>query len=451
MLDYDERRIEDAFKPFSQLAVDTAKIERNVKIKMNEKKYTPSPRNKVKAILAASIAAMILMAGTVMAAELGLFERFMTQHDPYFREVVSPVEQSAVVDGIYTSIIAAQKFGNQAIVYLSMRDVSSEDRICEEAYFVLDNTFGVSQLIYFDEDSRTAYFEIAITVTNPQDYLDLNNIILSLGGWPDFIEALPMQLQTNAETRPTDGAFLSDLPMDTMLQPALAGNFAPLPITHSYQWVSGMAIVGDYLHVQIGERVYPRTVGRGGVGAPVLTTQAGEDITGRYLVMHTCDDFQPVDIRQGHMPNLLFREYVFRVNANDIENYSLAIVGTTPSTITEMDLGIRIYDGESTQLRILDSAPMLEEAAIDSISLTPLGVRLTGQLSYDAKYSFLWSGFVESGVVLETTEGNVYLDHIINMIDTYPNATFNSIAKTTSPINVDTVVAVIIGGVRIEL
>ena len=473
MLDRDEKRIKDAFHSFSTMAVDTATLERKVKESMRERKHTP--RRKVVTFLAASIALMVLVAGSVSAAAgLGLFDRFITQHTPEFMEIVEPIEQSVSIDGISTNVIAAQMFGNQAIIYLSMRDISGQNRITEDTYFIMGGMFGISQMIYFDEVLDTAYFELAITTDSVQDYLDLSNILLYFNKGSDFSEPLPMELQIDADTMPVPDGFYHSLPHGVMLAPTLAGKFAELPYANGYQWISGMAIVGDYLHIQLGERIYPRSFFSGGVGHPVLTTPSGDvsavrlyegqnyigtyfPYWARYSVMlHTCENLQPLDITQGGTrASYVFREYAFPVNANNIENYSLKIQGFIAPCGVEMDLGIRVHAGDSSQIRTINKTLVREDATIDSITISPLGVRFTGEMgdavTIEEGEVFSLRTFVIDDVVLETSDGEISLGRAVTMISAWPEISFSGLARANMPIDVGAVTAVIVDGVRLEL
>jgi len=473
MLDRDEKRIKNAFRSFSNITVDTANLERKVKESMRERKQTP--RRKVGTFLVASIALMVLVAGSVSAAAgLGLFDRFMTQHTPEFMEIVEPIEQGVSIDGIRTNVIAAQMFGNQAIIYLSMRDISDKNRITEDTYFVMGNMFGISQMIYFDVLLGIAYFELAITTDSPQDYLDLNNISIYFNEGSDFTAPLSIKLQTDVSTMPIPDGFYHSLPQGVMLVPSLAGEFAELPHANGYQWISGMAVIGDYLHVQLGERIFQRSVFTSGLGHPTLTTPRGDvsavrHYDGQYFIgtyfpywarysimLHTCENLQPLDIMQGGVhASYVFREYAFPVNVNDIENYSLAIQGFIAPCGLDMDLGIRIYAGDSNQIRTINTIVVREDATIDSITISPLGVRFTGELSDNITIAegevFELRTFVINEVVLETTMGEINLGHAVTMISQWPEISFSGLARAPTPIDIDAVTAVIVDGVRIEL
>jgi len=473
MLDRDEKRIKNAFRSFSNIAVDTASIERKVKERMRERKH--APHRKVGTFLVASIALMILVAGSVSAAAgLGLFDRFMTQHTPEFMEIVEPIEQGVSIDGIRTNVIAAQMFGNQAIIYLSMRDISGQNRITEDTYFVMGTMFGISQMIYFDVLLGIAYFELAITTDSPQDYLDLNNISIYFNEGSDFIAPLSIKLQTDTVTMLIPDGFYHSLPQDIMLAPALAGAFAELPHANGYQWISGMAVIGDYLHIQLGERIFQRSVFSSGFGHPMLTTPRGDvsavrhydgqHFIGTYfpywarysMMLHTCENLQPLDITQGGVhASYVFREYAFPVSVNDIEDYALAIQGFIAPCGLDMDLGIRVYAGNSNQIRTINTTITREDATIDSIVISPLGVRFTGKLGDNITTKddgvFELRTFVISDVVLETTSGDINLGHATTMINAWPEISFSGLARATTPIDVEAVTAVIVDGIRVKL
>ncbi|MCL2388684.1 MAG: hypothetical protein FWC89_14225, partial [Defluviitaleaceae bacterium] len=120
-LDHDEMRINEAFRKFSTMQVDTEKLKKRVGDKM---KNNRKPRRRIGFVLIAA-AVMVLLAGTAYAAAgLGMFDRFVDQHDAPFINIVEPVEEFMVIEGVRIDIIAAQQFGNQAIMYMSMQDIT---------------------------------------------------------------------------------------------------------------------------------------------------------------------------------------------------------------------------------------------------------------------------------------------------------------------------------------
>ncbi|MCL2404839.1 MAG: hypothetical protein FWC92_04745, partial [Defluviitaleaceae bacterium] len=172
-IDRDEQRLKNAF---SQITVDTQSLERKVRENMNIRKIVkPTRLKRAGFIVAASIAIMLLISGTVYAANRGIFERFMERQNPIFGEVVTPVEMYTVDQGIRVDVIAAQTFGYNAIIYLSVRDITGQNRVTQHANiipwidiprdenrFVGVGTFGAFEPLYFDAETNTAYFQIEV-------------------------------------------------------------------------------------------------------------------------------------------------------------------------------------------------------------------------------------------------------------------------------------------------
>ena len=468
-MNHDEKIIERAFGKFSQMQVDTAHIERMVKLNMRQSK----PHRKVGVFMAASIAIMVLMAGAAYAAAgFGLFDRFIAQHDPGLAEVLLPVEHGVTVDGIRTNVIAAQMFGNQGIVYMTLRDVSGQNRITQDSQFVLNgpDMFGMAEMIYFDELLGKAYFELEITTASPQDYLDLGPVDIFFNQSSNFTQPLEMQLQVNPTTIPV-GDF-HNLPHGIMLAPALAGQFAELPYSNGNIWISGMAIIEDYLHIQIGEHFGGGIRWNTRLGSPVLTKPCGAvsrtpvyengfyvgsqiaDWAQRHNWVHTCENLQPIDIFDGEITaNYVFREYAFPVNVEMLEQYSLEFAGVHVAAGTEMYLGLRVDAGDSAMIRMVNQHVELQNAAINSITISPVGVRFTGEMNADVgvgEHPFFTRLFNIGYVALETADGYISLGNAITMIDMYPSLAFSSMARAASPIDAEAVVAVIVDGVRVE-
>lgn len=127
-LNKDEQTIHDAL---SQINVDSTGIAEGVKSRLKEKhrssKGHPTRRTM---ILAVAISAMLIV--TVSAATLGKFDWFMEKFNPNFSEIVTPIEVVSEDKGIRMEVIGAQKYENKAVVYLSLQDVSGQNRLTEQ-------------------------------------------------------------------------------------------------------------------------------------------------------------------------------------------------------------------------------------------------------------------------------------------------------------------------------
>jgi hypothetical protein len=131
--------------------------------------------------LAAALAAILAMAATTLGA-FGGFDWFVKTLNPSYSEVAEPIGSSATDQGIRMEVIGASKYGNTAIVYISIQDVSGQNRLAETLTFMdyfsvgmiqptpsadqeipIDMSFSKNEkLLYFDKASNTLFYEYTI-------------------------------------------------------------------------------------------------------------------------------------------------------------------------------------------------------------------------------------------------------------------------------------------------
>ena len=163
--DNEEQLISDAF---SSINVDTNKL-RN-KINSVERKKT---RIVTKfSVAAASILVFIALSVTAYAAGGGL-DQFIARFTPAFGDLAIPLIEPSYAEneGIRMEIYGAQQFGNAVLVYLSMQDITGENRLSIhtspdlEIYGdgqSLSNGAQSSQRLHFNEATNTLYFEVRV-------------------------------------------------------------------------------------------------------------------------------------------------------------------------------------------------------------------------------------------------------------------------------------------------
>ena len=112
------------------------------------------------ALMAAALAA--LLAVGALAAVNGGFDWLRETVAPEFIGDVEPVEQSVSSEGIELAVIAAQRFGEQAVYYVSLRDTAGLGRVGPDVIWqpIFAGVSTKSELIYFDEASAAAVYEV---------------------------------------------------------------------------------------------------------------------------------------------------------------------------------------------------------------------------------------------------------------------------------------------------
>jgi len=487
LIDRDEQKIRNAF---SQISVDTESLERKVRENMNTRKLIkPTPLKRTGFAAAASIAILLFLSVSVYAAAaLGVFDRFMTQHDPAFGEVVAPVEVYMVDQGVRVDVIAAQTFGSNAIMYLSVRDISGQNRITEYVNILpfMDiprdderpfgvGVFGGHEPIYFDRATNTAYFQIEF-----QDVTDIPNTFDVIINDVRF-DTRRMELEfpvslssiSEASTIPNP-SHIANLEFPTwcaeyILVPSMGENFPYIP---GQGWISNVAIINGNLHVQI---ISPRTEmtelgGRNSNGnvisGAMLTGPDGE------WVVPINQSFLQVDAnlqgltvyRQQNMPldeivdwlsyTYLYdlTETVFPIDVTALDSYSLELIGMFEHSVAG-SWSMTVSTGETSGLiRSSTNAVAVGRSIVESVLVTPLGVSFSGNINGGINEGV--ASFTGHSVLIETSAGNVLIQEHpgVGFSAMYgEDAIFNGFARAESPINVSEVTAVIIGDIRIAV
>lgn len=155
--DTDDRLIADALSGFER-ELPEADILSGVMKKLEARR----PRRRVRYVVAAVIAAALLITGC--AAALGAFEWLRgALNDGGFTDVVEPVEQSVTDQDIEFTVIAAQRYGDTGLVYVSVRDKSGKNRLTEQTHIsVRESGLSFSDIVYFDEATNTAVYTLTL-------------------------------------------------------------------------------------------------------------------------------------------------------------------------------------------------------------------------------------------------------------------------------------------------
>ncbi|MCL2216237.1 MAG: hypothetical protein FWB91_04360 [Defluviitaleaceae bacterium] len=446
-LDQSEQRISHAF---SQITVDTTNLEAGVKNRLHSgPKSAPRLRFKIAAALAALL---VLAAGSVYAAvSLGAFDRFIADHNPFFAEILEPVEIYATDQGIRVEVIGAGQFGNSAIVYLSVQDVSGQNRLTERTWMWLNMSMSMnSSGIYFNRETNTAYFEYIFTrgATNPLR-LSFDHIIFN-DGYEEV--AFPISLVELEEA--FDVIYLPSFNFDYLLLPQGEGNFPALPSPGCRlwdsseghrQWISNMGIIDGHLHIQTGSTHHPRTGGPSSTVSVELLAPGGMPVTDAFHTnFGTNADFQHHEWANGyHGLQYAFIESIFPINIDELEHYTLTLRNHFRYG-TEGNWDVTIYfDDTSGQMRKWEGSADIGEFVLEGMILSPLGIRFTGSFEYHGER-------VRFGneIAVETPEGIIPLRPSGGSYFP-PRWSFDVFAIAHSPIDAASITAVIVDGVRI--
>jgi len=485
MIDRDEQKIR---KAFSQIQVDTESLERKVRENMNTKKIIkPTPLKRTGFAAAASIEILIFLSVSVYAAAtLGVFDRFMEEHDPAFGEVVTPVEMYTVEDGIRIDIIAAQTFGNNALMYLSVQDVSGQNRVTEyaniapfmnlprdEERLMGIGIFGGMAPFYFDAATNTAYFQLEF-----QDVVDIPNVfelIISDVRFEtrrtemDFPVALSALSSAQTVQNPMyiPGRDFPTWCAEYILVPSMGDNFPALP---GDGWISNAAIINGNLHVQIATPVIETTElgGRsangnvisgatltqnGNMVAPINQSFVQVDANLQGLSLYQQQSMSPEELGEW-VRNAPYHisEVVFPIDITALESYSLTLIGMFEHSVAG-NWTMTVCTGETSgQMRLAASDVIVGGAVVESVMVTPLGVSFSGIV--DGGIADGAAAFRGRSIYIETPAGNILVQENPSVVfsEMYgTDAIFTGFARSESPIDVAEVTAVVIGDVRVAV
>lgn len=180
-LDKEEQIIHDEF---SKITTDTSELSEKVKRGLNDKIYKSKSSHSLpwtkRSILAIVLSTMLIL--TVAGGTLGGFDWFKENINPLFGDFVQPVEQFSDDQGIRMEVLGAEKYNDTAIIYLSLQDVSGENRLSQDATLLDSINIGMKsrlmrfsgqsaevsgfswreRFLSFDQETNTVYFEFII-------------------------------------------------------------------------------------------------------------------------------------------------------------------------------------------------------------------------------------------------------------------------------------------------
>lgn len=469
--DKNEQTIHDAL---SQITVDASKIKGKVKNQLHEETFcTAAPRRaRWGRSMVASIALSAILVVTATAASLGGFDWFIEKFNPSFGEIIEPVEVSCEDQGIRMEVIGAQKYENRAIVYLSLQDISGQNRLTEQTDF--RDGFGVTvnqpkttgktgevclggyslekTLLYFDKETNTLYYEFNITSDTPiSDPLELGSFLIYFDERDYENEPVSVSLAGlgEAQATPLEKEQIwggTNMPDDwSGFTEALApGRYAVLPHGEDDdQWISNIGIVDGKLHVQTG-MVFGKEFGCSDASLSLMAPD-GELIEFDYELMLLGDGNHRL-LKGDGFDDAVYKygEFVFSVNIEELDGYTLCYTGSVYSGVEgHWKVAANLSD-TSRQMHIWTNDVVIDGHLFEYLTLSPLGLEVRG--SYEGEECRA----SEMPLALETADGQIPLESGGGGQDAEKH-TFDLSWDTEAPLDVAKVTAVIINGTHIPV
>ena len=394
------------------------------KLKEEHMQTTKRPR-KIRRTLVLAAAAAALLGVTALAAAMGGFDWLRETVDPPMLDAVEEQGQSVTSNGIKLNVIAAQKYGDAALLYVSIQDTTGQGRVTEQTHPLWGGQLanGKSTLLYYDSATSTAVYQTRFgslkelclykllyspsRIDGATVDADLANLYLNgeqIPGTVDPRTTPPEWLTTGylADIPGGEGAYVS----------AIGMNCGYFTVQYRYPGVDKECYMGAYLLDGNGQRI-DSIPG----GTSTLDDGDGMATTERY----------------------------FKVDAETLENCTLCFEGSIYD-VAHGDWEIDI-DFESTQgVRLLTADIEFDgvTARDTEMILSPIGLELTRE--YDAG-----SHMLDTDVVLETTSGDIKLRSCGSEWASTDMSTWNTFFEAHEPIDVSSVTAIRIGDTRLEL
>ena len=394
------------------------------KLKEEHMQTTKRPR-KIRRTLVLAVAAAALLGVTALAAAMGGFDWLRETVDPPMLDAVEEQGQSVTSNGIKLNVIAAQKYGDAALLYVSIQDTTGQGRVTEQTHPLWGGQLanGRSTLLYYDSATSTAVYQERF---GSLDDLRLYKLLYS----PSRIEGATVDLDLadlylNGEQIPGTVD-----PRTTPPEQLTTGYLSDIPGGEG-AYVSAIGMNCGYFAVQYR---YP-SVDKSGSVWPYLVDGIGRRIDSIPGATSTLDDGD----------GMATTERYFKVDAETLENCTLCFEGSIYD-VAHGDWEIDI-DFESTQgVRLLTADIEFDgvTARDTEMILSHIGLELTRE--YDAG-----SHMLDTDVVLETTSGDIKLRSCGSEWASTDMSTWNTFFEAHEPIDVSSVTAIRIGDTRLEL
>lgn len=405
---------------------DPDRVREAVMGKLKEEHMQTTKRTrKIRRTLVLSVAAAALLGVTALAAAMGGFDWLRETVDPPMLDAVEEQGQSVTSNGIKLNVIAAQKYGDAALLYVSIQDTTGQGRVTEQTHPLWGGQLvnGRSTLLYYDSATSTAVYQ---TRFGSLKELRLYKLLYSpsrLDG--AAVDADLADLYLNGEQIP--GTVSTQTLPPEWLTP---GHLADIPGGEG-AYVSAIGMNCGYFTVQYR---YPGVDKECYMGAYLLDG-SGQRIDSIPGATSTLDDGD----------GMATTERYFKVDAETLENCTLCFEGSIYDVTHgdwEIDIGF-----ESTQ----DVRQLTADIEFDGVTardtemiLSPIGLELTRE--YDAG-----SHMLDTDVVLETTSGDIKLRSCGSEWASTDMSTWNTFFEAREPIDISSVTAIRIGDTRLEL
>ena len=476
-LDNEEQKIYDML---SQINVDSSKIAQRVRTELHKRDTkTPVKGHKLwmRSTAAAIVLSMFLVVGAT-AAVLGNFEWFMKKFNPNFGEITEPIEVYCEEQGIRMEVIGAQKYDNRAVVYLSLKDITGQNRLTERTDFrdgfnvkMSERTkktigkrdesvigYGWKQkMLYFDEATNTAYYEFNITTdidTPLADPLELGSSRIYFDKIEYEEEPINIPLISIKDTDTVSinesqiwggGGESDNIWSGRDTKVLLPGNYASMPHGNKNQWISNIGIIDGKLHVQIG-KIFNKEFGPNDPSIDLKDQDGNLRPYDYSLALYADEKNNFLDIDRNDYSDAMYKyeEFIFPLNKKDLNKYTICYTGTVYTGVEGNWKVVANLSDSSRNIITWAENISIEGYVLEYMTLNPLGLQAMG--TYEGEKCHISDVVVK----IETVDGIIQLEGGGGSQDSEKHR-FSSSWDTEVPIDIIEVIAIIINDTRIPI
>lgn len=445
-------------------------------MKENTNKPIKNHRRWTKSMVAGIVISLLLVV-SVTAGVLGNFDWFIEKFNPDFGNIVEPVEVYSEDQGIRMEVIGAQKYENRAIVYLSLQDVTGQNRLTERTGFrdgfsakmnpntdspatkgkdvMLSSMSWNEEVIYFDEDTNTIYYEFKITAdaNSPlADPLELGSFLISFDEKHYDNEAINLELADikDVETISINESHIwggNNLPdnLDQFKKAMMPDNYANMPHGEKDQWISNLGIIDGKLHVQIGN-IFNKEFGSSDANLSLKDAEGNITEFDYSLILLSDEKNEILNLKKNDYGDAInkYKEFIFSIDKEDLNKYTLCYTGGVYSGVEGSWKVIANLSSLKQDIRTWKNDISVEGHLFEYITVSPLGLQTIGRYEGDDCLAS------EMLVEIETVDGMISLEYGGGSQNSDKN-TFTSAWDTRGPLDVTKVTAVIINDIRIPI
>ncbi|MEK4426636.1 hypothetical protein [Solibacillus sp. FSL K6-1523] len=466
--DKDEQQIH---KMFSEMKVDASKLTEQVKSRLHEEstiRPVKQHRRWTRPTVAAIVMSLMLVV-SVTAAAVGNFDWFIERFNPSFSQVIEPVEAQIDDKGIRMEVIGAQKYDNQAIIYLSLQDITGQNRLTEQTNFqdgfsvkMHENEEGFSSLstsqkmLYFNEDTNTVYYEYNITadpnspLADPLE-VDSSRIYFDENRYTDTPISIALAEVEGAETQPIKesqiwgGKTFKGDEIPSLKDILVPGNYADMPHGEKDQWVSAIGVINGKLHVQIG-KVFPKEFGPSDAHL-TLKGPDGNLENADYSNVFLADEGNNILDAENYGSDDVqykYEEFVFSIKSEDLSKYAICYSGFVHAGVEGNWKVAANLSNPNSDMHTWKSNILVEDHLFEYLTLSPLGVQVIGTFKGEdsmASQMLLEVETVDGIILLEGGSGGYSSEKF----------TFDASWNTEEPLDVTKATVIIVNGIRIPI